>query len=431
MSDNRLFSLDSEVAVLSTLLQEPNLIHSADGLRFYMFSSTPNQNLFKEMEELKEKNYVPDPSLVVSSLKSKNTLDDVGGERQIEFLLAKTINSDAFSEFIGMVISSYKARTLLSLTSSVRKDDLNSTNIDDVINQTRKSLDALLEMRSSVGTLHIGEVTKETYEEIMSRRDNPGIRGVTWGVQNLDNTTGGKAGGDLWVIGGRPGSGKTALICNSVLQDGLAGVPTLLIEREMRTQELMERLISIDTGVPNTNIRLGILDNHQIEKIHNCLDKLKKLPIYMDVNFLANDPYYVESTINKFHNNHGIKNVYLDYIQIMTDRDEGQTQSIGRMSRLLKLLSNELDICTILLSQLNRNLESREDKRPLMSDFKMSGALEEDPDFAIGLYRDEVYYKDTKSKNLMEFIVLKHRNGPPGTVTVKFDGPTYKISEAK
>jgi replicative DNA helicase len=431
MADNKLFTLDSEVAVLSSLLQHPNLIHSIDGLRFYMFSSTPNQNLFKEMEELKEKQYVPDPSLVVSSLKAKNELDQVGGEKQIEFLLSKNVNEDAIEKFVELVVASYKARSLVSVTSSVHKDDLNSENIDEEIHRMKKSLDALLEMRTSAGAFHVGDVTREAYEEIISRRSNPGIRGNSWGVKDLDNATGGKSGGDLWVIGGRPGHGKTALICNSVLQDGLAGIPSLLIEREMRTQELVERLISIDTGIPNSNIRLGVIDNKQIEQIHSSLDKIRKLPIYMDVNFMSNDPIYIESTVNKFHRNFGIKNVYLDYVQIMADRDEQQTQGIGRLSRLMKLMSNELDICSVVLSQLNRNLESREDKRPLMSDFKMAGALEEDPDFAIGLYRDEIYNKDTKSKNLMEFIVLKHRNGPPGTVTVKFEGPTYRISEAK
>ena len=429
MSDNALFSLDSEVAVLASILQHPSLIHAVNGLKFYMFSSTPNQKLFQEMEDLKNQNYAPDPSLVVASLKAKNELEDVGGEKQIEYLLSKQINQDAFQKFLNIVVSSYKARSYLSVTSGTKRDDINSDNIDEIINHTRKALDSLVEMRSTNGTIHIGDVASDTYKEIVARRENPGIRGTTWGVADLDNSTGGKSAGDLWVIGGRPGSGKTALICNSLLQDGLAGTPALLIEREMRTQELMERLVSIDSGIPNSNIRLGMLDNPQIEKIYASLDKLKKLPIYIDTSFLSNDPYYVESTVNKFRNQHGIQTVYLDYIQIMTDRDEGQTQAIGRLSRLMKLLANELGICTVLLSQLNRNLESRDDKRPLLSDFKMSGSLEEDPDFAIGLYRDEYYYKETKAKGLMEFIVLKHRNGPTGTVTVKFEGPTYRITQ--
>lgn len=384
------------------------------------------------MEELKEKGYVPDPSLIIASLKSKNELDNVGGEKQIEYLLGKNVSTEGFEEYVEIVVASFKARHYISITSEVKSSDINASNIDEIINKTRKSLSGLLELQNTSGTVHIGDVTTEVYKEIIARRDKPGIRGVSWGITTLDKATGGKCGGDLWVIGGRPGAGKTALVCNSILQDGLQGVPSLLIEREMRVQELSERLISIDSGIPNSNIQLGMLDNKQLELMHSSVQKLSKLPIYIDTNFMANDPMYIESTINKFRNNHGVKHVYLDYIQIATDRDENQTQAIGRLSRLLKLMANDLGICSILLSQLNRKLEEREDKRPLMSDFKMSGALEEDPDFAIGLYRDALYTnnKDSKSGNLMEFLVLKHRNGPTGTVTLKFDGPTYRICEA-
>jgi len=406
------------------------MIDSINGLQEWMFSSKPNQILFKEMVELKEKNLVPDPTLVVQSMKSKNILDDIGGERQIEFLLSKNVAVESFTEFVSIVVTSYKARSYISLTSGVEKDKINASNIDEMIMSTRKSLDSLLEARNLENVFHVGDLVKDAYQTILERKNNPGIRGTTWGIPILDKATGGKCSGDLWVIGGRPGMGKTALVCNSVLQDGLAGVPSLLIEREMRNQELLERLVSIDTGIPNTDIRLGVLDNRQTKQIYDSFQKISKLPIYLDTNFMCNDPSYIEGTINKFRTKHGIEIVYLDYIQIATDRDEQQTQAIGRLSRLAKLMSNNLGICFVLLSQLNRNLESREDKRPLMSDFKMSGALEEDPDFAVGLYRDEHYNKETKHKNKMEFIVLKHRNGPSGTVPLSFDGPSYRIGEA-
>lgn len=431
MTDNKLFSGDTETLLLAGILNNPSLIHSINGLRSYMFSSSPNQKLFMEMEELKAKGYVPEPSLVVSSLESKSEIDSVGGKKQIEYLLNKNVNPEGFEEYVNIIVASYKARNYISITSSAKPADINASNIDNIINNTRKSLSNLLELQNTSGVVHIGDITTDVYKEIISRRDKPGIRGVSWGVDILDRVTGGKAPGDLWVIGGRPGSGKTALVCNSILQDGLAGVPSLLIEREMRKQELTERLISIDSGIPNNFIRTGVLDNKQMDIMYNSVQKLSKLPIYIDTNFMSNDPFYIEGTINKFRNNHGVKNVYLDYIQIATDRDENQTQAIGRLSRLLKLMANDLSICVILLSQLNRKLEEREDKRPLMSDFKMSGALEEDPDFAVGLYRDAMYSNDKNSKyaDLMEFIVLKHRNGPPGIVTVRFDGPTYRIQD--
>lgn len=427
---NKLFTPDSEVMLLSTILKSPELIHSTDGLRFFMFSSTPHQVLFEEFEELRDRSLAPDPSLVGSSLESKNALDRAGGRKYLEFLLSRDTSESAFKEHLEIVMASYKGRSLVSLASGIKKENINATNIDDIINSTRKGLDDLVQLRGGESTLHLSDLTKDAYEEIISRVKNPGIRGVTWGIDSIDKTTGGKSPGDVWIVAGRPGAGKTALICNSILADGLAGVPSLLIEREMRAQELVERLICIDTGIHNTNLRLGVLNQEQIDKMYASLNKLKKLPIYIDTNYKASNTFYVESTVNKFKNKFGIQNVYLDYIQLLTERDEGQTQEIGRLTRLFKILSNELNICSILGSQLNRNVESRDDKRPLLSDMKQSGSIEEDADFVVGLYRDEYYNKETKYKGLLEYIILKHRNGPTGTVTTKFDGPTYRITEA-
>jgi len=430
--NNQLFSTDSEIAVLSIILKNPELIHVANGLRFYMFSSTPHQALYEEFESLLEKQQLPDRTLVFASLESKNSVEKIGGKRYFEALLSKEYNEQTFGEFVALVVASYKARMYLSITTGADKSKINPDNIEDYINNTRKALDNLTEIRGALSTVHVSDIARQTYEEILARTKNPGIRGITWGqtLLELDKATGGKCAGDLMVVSGRPGAGKTALVCNSVLADGLAGVPTLLIEREMTNQQLMERLIAIDTGIPNTNIRLGVLNQGQIDSVYASIGKIKKLPIYLDSNFLANDSYYLEATVSKFRNKHGIEVVYLDYVQLVTDRDDNQTQEIGKMTRLFKLMANDKKICSIILSQLNRKVEERENKRPLLSDLKMSGSLEEDADFVVGLYRDEYYNPETKYKNLMEYIILKHRNGPPGTVTLKFDGPSNRITDS-
>lgn len=428
---DKLFQIESEVAAISLILNTPDLVHAAPNLRYFMFSSTPHQVIFAEIEELVSKRLNPDPVLIIESLDAKNLLASAGGKRYVDLLLEKEYQSESFLEFVKLVVDSYKARQYLSITATPNKSEITASNIDEYIYNTRKSLDGLIEVGGKLEAQHVGDLAKETYEEILSRREKPGVRGTPWGVRDIDKATGGKNGGDMWVIGGRPGAGKTALVCNSVYQDGINGVPSLLIEREMRSQELMERLITIDTGIPNTNIRLGVLSDEQVGRIYDSLAKLKKLPIYLDTNYRACDPRYVEATVNKFHNKYGVKVVYLDYIQLLADRDDNQTQEIGQLTRLFKLMSNELDICSVLLSQLNRNVESRDDKRPLLSDMKQSGAIEEDSDYVVGLYRDEYYNKETKYKGLMEYIILKNRNGPPGTVTIGFNGETNKIGDAR
>ncbi len=430
MADNKLFSPESEVIIIASILQNPGLIHSTDGLREYMFSSSPLQTLFGEFEELKKDNTLPDPQIVIASLESKNKLDKVGGKKEIDRFLSKEVNKENFIKFVEIVVASYKGRQFLSVLAGGKKEDLTAENIDLKINSTRQNLDELVGIGGGNHTIHVSEIVKSTFDLIMARTMSPGICGVTWGVPSIDVATGGKSPGDLVIIAGRPGSGKTSVICNSYLEDGLAGVPTLMISREMRKEQLMDRLISIDSGIPSDRIRLGVLNQQQIEKIYASLEKIKKLPLYMDYNFMASDPFYLEATVNKYVKHYGVKVSYLDYIQISTERDEGQTQEIGRLTKMFKGMANHMGICCILASQMNRSVESRDDKRPILSDMKQSGAIEDDADFVIGLYRDEYYYPETKAKGLMEYIVLKHRNGPTGTVTVKFDGPTYKISEA-
>ena len=430
MAQNNLFSPDAEEAVLSIILNKPDLFHNTGGIRSYMFSADPYIALYGEMESLAEKQLVPDPTMVIASLDAKNALDSVGGKHHIQKIVAKEYNVENFAEFCDVVIKSYMARSYLSTTTGTKKDDLNTENIIEKITETRRGLDNLLSMRAGQNTLHVSDLTMDVFNDIIARMENPGIRGVSWGVDTLDKATGGKSPGDLVIIAGRPGSGKSSALCNSVWADSQEGKPSLIISREMKPKDLLERLISIDTGISSTNIRLGVLNQGQINQIKESLVKIKKYPIYLDGNFRTNDLYYMESVINKFKKQKDIANVYLDYLQIATDRDDNQTHEIGRFTRMFKLVAEDLGVCSILLSQLNRKVEERDDKRPMMSDMKQSGAIEEDADFVIGLYRDEYYNKESKYKGIMEYLILKARNGPTGTVPVRFDAPTYKISEA-
>ena len=425
---NVIFSNDSEVAVLSIILNNPSMVHELDGLKPFMFSSAPHQNLFLEIQNMIEEQTPTEPALIIAKLEASNDISKVGGKKYIEQLVGQNFNKDTLPEYRNLVISSYKARSLISIGASVSSvDKINLDKIDDEIGRVKKSLDTILEVRGGTQTIHIGDTTKSVYEDIVAGRLKAGIRGTSWGISDLDKATGGKCPGELIIIGGRPGQGKSSVLFNSIYSDANDGVASLLFEREMRVQEVTERLISLETGIPITNIRLRILTDPQVKTIYESLEKIKKLPIYIDTSYRSTDTYYIESTVNKYKNLYDIKVVYLDYIQILVDRDDNQTAEIGKYSRLFKTLANELDICTIIASQLNRSVESRDNKRPVLSDLRQSGNLEEDADIVVGLYRDEYYNPETRFKNLMEFTILKYRNGPPGTVTIKFDNVTNKI----
>jgi replicative DNA helicase len=198
----------------------------------------------------------------------------------------------------------------------------------------------------------------------------------------------------------------------------------------MNKQILIERLLAIKSGVPITNIKLGFLDKSDLQKISEAADFLSKLPIYIDSNYYA-DMDYILSASKKFKRQKDIDIVILDYVQLMAERTDNMVYEIGRICRGFKLLSNDLAIGSILLSQLNRQVEMRDDKRPILSDLRQSGDLEQDADLVAMLYRDEYYNKETKLKGVMEFIIRKHRTGPLGDAFLKFVDDTNLIYEDK
>jgi replicative DNA helicase len=430
MTQKNIFSIEPEVAVLSILLRFPDTSYSTEGLRFFMFSSLPHQIIYQEIENLLEKQFLPDAHLIVNSLESSKNLSKVGGKDYIEQLIKEDFQKENLKEYTSFIIASYKARSLLSTISGVKSEELNIDNVDFWIDKVKKSLDNLMESSGGTLTVHIGDGIKAAFDAIVARAEHPGIRGSSWGISDIDLATGGKSSGDLWIISGRPSSGKTAVICNSILVDGKNGVPCLLFSKEMNYQILLERLVAIETGIPIQSIRLGFINQEQLKVIADALAEIKKYPIYIDTSFTS-DLYYLESTIVRFKSLYNIKNVYIDYLQLLSERDENQTQELGRISRLLKLLANQHELCIMAVSQLNRAVEQRDNKRPLMSDLRQSGSLEEDADFVVGLYREDYYNKETTNKGLMEFSILKSRNGPVGTITLKFVADSNKVSKAK
>jgi replicative DNA helicase len=175
-------------------------------------------------------------------------------------------------------------------------------------------------------------------------------------------------------------------------------------------------------------LRLANLTENQLTTVSNTIKEIKDYPIYIDTNFTST-PEYIVSTIRKYHKLYGIKVVHIDYLQLLVERDENSTNELGRLSRQIKLLSNSLGIATVSYSQLNRLVETRVDKRPILSDLRQSGNIEEDADVVIALYRDEVYNPETKYKGVIEFLIRKQRNGPTGVVTGLFDDVTNRIKD--
>lgn len=417
------FSQDAEISILSTLLKDSEKLFMIPDVQDFMFSSEANKKLYKSLEELVKAGYSVDANLLTNALQSRGEFEAIGGDEYIRFLLSKDINSENIKEYERILISNYKARALHSLASSITNTLTSSDAVEQTLSSFRNSLDRLMITAGGESVQDMGTALKQSWEVIVDRLNNPGIRGYPFGIKAIDSVVGGVGQGDYWVIAARPSIGKTAVMCNAVLSAASQGVPCLVFSLEMNRQALSERLIAIESGISISDIRLGNLNQKQVDKMAESVAKIKSYPIFMDTKFTPSLSY-VETSIRKQVKNNGVKLVYIDYLQLLSERGEDDTKELGRISRKMKILANDLNIGTILLSQLNRDVEKRDDRRPILSDLRQSGNIEEDADLVILLYRDDYYHKDSKQKGLMEFIIRKNRNGPTGTIPLLFESDT-------
>jgi len=422
------FNQDAEVSLLSLLMREKDAWVNLTTVNSEMFTSLPHKIIFKTMGELIASGLHPEYSLLHSTLKSRNRLVEAGGEDYLQFLYSHTSNINNLKEYENLVIKNYKARELMKFASTITARLQNTPNVDSLIVDVKTTVDDLLTTSVSQKTYHINEFLDTSFETIIARTENLGPSGFSTGFRHFDLMTGGFNPGDLIIICGRPGMAKSAKMCNMVLDMGLRGIPSLMFSLEMSKEQLLERMIAIRTGIDLTYLRVGHLTEAQIEKIKETIDEFRDLPIYVDANYMA-DVNYVETITRLYHKKHDIKSFWVDNLNLMVERNTDATNALGQVTRRSKLLAMELGITAINIAQLNRNVESRDDRRPRLSDIRQSGNIEEDADIVEGLYRDDYYNQNTERPGILEAIILKHRNGPLGIYSLTFKAETNRLSD--
>lgn len=418
-----LFSEEPERAVLSLYLNFPELFDTTRNLNPSNFSSAPNKIIFGAMQELREQSLVPDVTLLVETLRANGRLEDVGSEEYVNFLKNQTYNKENFKSFEELVLNSSRSRSLLSLAQTIPAMIRQGGDILSVIVYIRDTLSSLLSNAGGDLTLLIKELLGGQWSKIQERVANKGVQGISTGFRGVDLFTNGGEPGDFFVIAGRPSQGKTAWMLNSALN---TEVPSLIFSLEMGSEPLIDRMLAIVTQTNLAKLRQGDLTQERLDSLAKGVELLNNKEIYIDVNF-ASDFTYISNTIRRYVRMYGVKAVYIDYVQLLAERSMDSTNELGRISRGLKLLANELGIVVYLFSQLNRLVETRDNKRPILSDLRASGNLEEDPDVVIFLYRDEYYNPATNVPGVMEQIIRKNRNGGVGTVETKFIKETVTI----
>ena len=423
---------EAERAVLGGLMLETHRFDTViQVIKENDFDGKDHQIIFQSMSELFEENKPLDPLTVSEKLDNKNSLNKVGGKDYLVELATTTpsaANLEAYAEIIrqrSITRKLMKANSEISeLISNPQGQDGASLldkaesmifALNDETNQNDQNLQSMRELIPS---------TMDRLHELSNK--SGGLIGSSTGYKDLDNKLQGLQNGDLIVVAGRPSMGKTSLAMNvaeNVLLDSESNGSVLIFSLEMPGESLTTRLLSGMTKLNQQNVRSGMLKDDELRILFQQSEKLKNLPLWIDDSSILS-PMELRAKARRLARTEkdGLSLIVVDYLQLMQLplSSENRVNQISEISRSLKSLAKELNVPVIALSQLNRAVENRPNKRPIMADLRDSGAIEQDADVILFIYRDEVYNEDSEHGNKAEIIIGKQRNGPIGTVNLTF-----------
>jgi len=421
----------AEILILSILMAQPELIgKNQDSLSQELFTIEANRIIFSTLLRLATDSFYPNKQLVVNYLSSAGLLDSAGGEEYISSVAGFADESDIrnIDKYISIINNAFKSREVIKLKQIVEVAERNFEVVDIVIEDIQDKLNYISRKGRKSNTQRIGLALSTAWDTLVKKVRHKGTIGTSTGFQSLDAITGGYSGGEYWVIGGRPSHGKSSFILNTSLRSAQQGNAVLLFSLEMNYQSVVERLASLISGVEAIKIRLGTLSQSEVDAVKEAFTQIEQLPIYLSTSYEITS-HGIAETIRKYKDMKDIKIVWIDYIQLATERESQAVHTIGAISRMCKLLANELDIFVGVVSQLSRSVEQRDDKRPMKADLRQSGNLEEDADLIAFTYRDELYKPDADNDGGLELIIRKHRNGPIGTLPMRFNKVTMLIED--
>ncbi len=419
--------IEAEQSLLGGIMQDgsglPSALEVLKGDEFYKES---HRIIFKAIQELFERNEPVDILTVANLLAERRQLESVGGASYIAALvdaMPSTANVGAYAKIISE--KAVLRRLIQSANEIMSFAYGGGKSTEEVLDNAEAAIFRIAERRIRNSYFPLKEVIKkniETIERYQEYRES--VTGVTSGYKDLDKLTAGFQKSDLIIIAARPSMGKTALgLCIARNAAKESGVPVGFFSLEMSKEQLAMRLLCAEARVDSHKIRSGFLSRPECGKLLQAAGAFMDVPIYID-DTPSISPLELRAKARRMMSDQGLGLVVVDYLQLMRGRDsaERREQEISEISRSLKGLAKELDIPVIALAQLNRKVEERNDKRPLLSDLRESGAIEQDADVIAFIYRDEVYSKQAcKEPGVAEIIIGKQRNGPSGeTVKLAF-----------
>jgi replicative DNA helicase len=421
-------SAEAERAVLAAiLLNEENLSHVSDYLHPQDFYVPAHRLVYQGILDLAREGKRVDLVTLQDHLESHGNLEDAGGLVGLVELQENIPAVGLVDQHAKLVKNKSLLRGLIVASSEIIGACYEPDAIEPlrVIDTAEKKIFQISNKLSNSAFMPLGDVLKGTFKRLNSMASvSDGITGITSGFSKFDAMTSGMQKGDLLILAARPSMGKTALALNVALNAWHAEKAVGIFSLEMSSEQLVLRMLSSESKIPHQYIRNATITSDEWMDLTNTAGQLAEAKIFID-DTPSLSIAELRSKARRLKAKHNIELLVIDYLQLITgdpSRYENRTQEISMISRSLKALAKELDVAVLALSQLSRSLESRMDKRPMLSDLRESGAIEQDGDVIFFIYRDVVYNKDTEYPDLTEIIIGKQRNGPTGAFNVKFIG---------
>jgi replicative DNA helicase len=423
-------SLQAEQAVLGGLMLDNSAWETvADLVSESDFYRHDHRLIFRAIEQLAEKNNPLDAVTLSEWLEQNRLLEEVGGLSALGTLAQNTPSAANIKAYAEIVRENSVMRQLIEVGNRIANSGFVPEGRDTsvLLDNAEKLVFDIAEQgkRGKRGFRNIRSLLAAAVDRIdMLSQQDEAITGVSTGFADLDEMTAGLQPSDLIIVAGRPSMGKTTLAVNFAENAAIKHqVPVAIFSMEMPGEQLALRMMSSLGHIDQHKIRTGKLDDDDWPRLTSAVSLLDAAPIFID-DTPALSPIELRARARRLKREHNLGLIVVDYLQLMqvTNTRENRTNEISEISRNLKALAKELEVPVIALSQLNRSLEQRTDRRPVMSDLRESGAIEQDADVIMFIYRDEVYHEDSTQKGMAEIIIGKQRNGPIGKVRLTFRG---------
>lgn len=416
-------NIEAEESILGGILLDPKAIGRViDLLVPDAFYVKAHKDIYLGAIALHIQGKPTDLMTVTTWLQDHHFLEDIGGISRIAQLVDRTVSAVNIDRYAALVMDKYIRRQLISAGHEIVDLGYDTTlELENVLDESEKKVFRLNQERPQEGLVRIGDTLIQTFNDIEKLQEESILPGIKTDFYDLDALTSGFQRSDLIIIAGRPSMGKTSFALNIAHNIARDQLPVTIFSLEMSKEQLAQRLLASEAEIESNRLRSGRLTQNDLDPLVKAMGILTELPIYIDDSSnltVTQMRSQVRRLQSEYKGQLGL--VLIDYLQLMEGASDNRVQELSKITRSLKGLAREIDVPVIALSQLSRAVESRNNKRPMMSDLRESGSIEQDADLVIMLYRDEYYNQDSPDRGVAEIIVTKHRNGPIGTFKLLF-----------